>query len=208
MKTIKLFTFLLIFASPATSLASRVAKSFPIDSPTGWSSTNAACWAGLQRRISFVNLSDIPQTITIRMTNIELSYGSCDGASPTPAFGGNWVQDPISPSCWNTRDSITLPDYTQTFTLAANDSRTIGINAWCHVVRSGVTSCQLNGNPSNRVTDMNKNRVRVARSTLEFEVAQDRGALLANILAQPISHCGEFDNITRFNIPVNGGRPF
>ena len=193
--------------SPSLVWAERVMKTFPVDTPTSRSEDSAVCWAGPTRKISLINLSNIPQNITVNITDIEMSFGACDGAVPSPPFGGNWIKYDTS-ACYRT-PIMKVPNGSKKIKLGPNQSGTVTFGARCRIHKSGVTSCGLDVPATPLVAaGMNQNSVITARATIEIIVKEDRGAVAANIIGMTNNNCGTFTNNSSVNIPVNGGRPF
>ena len=80
----------------------------------------------------------------------------------------------------------------------------------CKTLKSGVSNCNFDPAPTaaelstdlpNLVSNMNED-------TAEISVAEDRGAILVNVVGHATSLCTDFKAATKFNLPFNGGRPF
>jgi hypothetical protein len=211
MKLLALALAALIF-SPA-AYAGRSFTLYPTDSPGGWSDGggHAPCWSGGNRTLDFQNMSTTAQHIHIKVDGIVAQFGSCDGASPSPPYGGNWIQSSLSPGCWDTPAITDAPAYEVDIVLGPNDFQSVGVGYLCHTMRGGVNGCSFApalSAPGALVPDLNSMTMGTFKMRIAVSVAEDRGAILANVVAQPISLCVDFKSTTRYNIPLNGGRPF
>lgn len=195
-----------VFSTPIH--AKRLARVFPINTPSGWTPAGTGqCWGGFNHRYDFVNISPYEQNVTIRVKDVRIHFGSCDGIGK---LSGNWTNNGASnPHCWGS-PIMKLADETIIQRIPANSSVAVTLGMVCRVLRSGVGNCGNSNriNAGNLTTDMTSTIMHEAIGTVEIEVAEDRGALITNISASPHFQCAEPANRTSFNIPVNGGRPY
>jgi hypothetical protein len=189
---------------PLSSEAGRTVRLYPFDTPGGWSVDQGPCWSGFNRKIDFVNLSDLPQTLEVTLSNIRLQFGAC-----TPPLSGNWIKDPVSPTCYNTQH-ITVRDQKQSITLAPKGSNSVSFLVMCRMQGSGVTDCASppDVTTASLVPMAGPTTIGMAEATIEVSVAEDRGAILGNVVGRPAVYCVDLKSTTHFNVPLNGGRPF
>lgn len=203
----------LLMLVPGMASAKRTITLYPIDTPGGWAENggpnSGPCWAGGQRKIDFKNLSETPQNVTVKISHVRLSFGTCDGVAPTPPLGGNWNQSDSAPSCWGT-PWIDAPDFEQSLYIGPHGTGTVIATYLCKTERSGVTNCHHNHsfNTGSYAQSLTGLAVQMVETTVDIEVAEDRGALLANVVGSPATLCTDLRTVTRFNVPLNGGRPF
>ncbi len=203
-----LFIYLASLSLSYPAMAVRSLRIPTIDTPTGWTSGGGACWAGFIRRFDIINLSNtVDQDVTIITKNISLQFGSCDGAS---LLTGNWVYAPNVPDCAGANASDASAIRTDKIKVLKGSSYEYGVSYACHILRSGTSSCAFNPViPSTGFSvDLNGSIIHRAAAEHKIIVDQDQGAILVNIMSYPYSHCKEFGESTKFNIQVNGGRPF
>jgi hypothetical protein len=209
MKTISkllLIAFSLSLSQVYGQTGGRNMRMFPINTPTGWTKRCpkcGACEGGISRNISFVNMSSISQTITITTSNITLGFISCGDTS----VAGNWVSSGAG-DCRSFQ--YKHPELvTDQFVLGPNQEATRYFGVQCRLRKSGVTDCGTAPIENGLVTwDMDWNGISIAQASHSINIAEDRGAVVATVQAGTSSGCAEFGNDTKYNLPVNGGKPF
>ena len=181
-------------------------RMFPINTPTGWTKrcpNCGACEGGIVRNISFVNMSNWTQTITITTSNIILGFAACGD----PSVGGNWVSGGGG-DCKSFQYNHTTP-VTDQFTLGPHEEKTRFFGVQCRLRKSGVSDCGTAPIVNALSTrDMDWNLISVAQASHSIHITEDRGAVIATVQAGTSGGCSEFSNDTRYNLPVNGGKPF
>jgi hypothetical protein len=189
--------------------AKRTVRMPKIDSAGGWtgdSSGYGPTGTGLIRKVDFVNLSSIPQTVKVTLKSIYFVYGTC-----ATGLGGSWnlTRSTPAPPCYDQK--ISLPDMVINLVVPANGTERAEFLVACQVTTGGMTNCSGNSSPIDTST-WTLNSFQVSQNTadaaIEIEVAEDRGALLANVMSWSFGWGVDFKTVSRFNTPVNGGRAF
>jgi hypothetical protein len=159
-------------------------------SPIGFSS-------GLEVFLS--NLSNLSQTVTLTVS-AELTHGM----SPyVPAnFTGSWVA--VGGGRSNTS---TFTNVVRTVTIPANSDRTLTVNIHCNWTLTG-PGCAVDNPSVASITE----EIGTVDANISFVasiyVAEDRGAILATLVAKSRLWGGYAVQNTDNFLPINGGRPF
>jgi hypothetical protein len=194
--------------------AKRSIRIFPIDTTSQIAANPKMCWAGFNRKIDFVNLSSVAQTVRVKVTGIKVEYVACADTNFASVSSG-WTITPGVPNCadakFDSASNSSLANFEQQVSVPGNGTASMYFNVFCKVHTGEPMICRRDyDGVFSSVPDPSTARVGVSRgeATIELEVNEDRGALLANIVASPAATCANLMDATRFNIPVNGGRPF
>jgi hypothetical protein len=185
---------------PIGASAGRKVYTYPMRVSSDWV-TGSACYLVGTTTLSLKNISNQTQSISVKVTNASVSFGTCGGVSLPGPFVGS------TPGCYNTSTSFSSA-YTQSITMAPLASADVDLSVYCDVTVNAGIVCTQTSRPLQITATVSSTGVQYSyRFEVQVDVSNDQGALIGAIYSKPGIGCAGGSS-TAFNFPLNGGRPF